>query len=339
GGSFVYVLFEDGVDLSLARSRVLEYLNQVQSRLPAQAKPALGPDATGVGWIYQYALVDRSGRHDLASLRALQDWFLKFELQSLPGVAEVATVGGMVKQYQVEVDPLRLRALDIPLARIVEALQQGNLETGASAIEMAEAEYMVRSTGYLRSAEDIRRIPLALGERGTPLLLGDVADVREGPQMRRGVTDLDGEGEAVGGIVVMRSSANPRETIRAVEERLSALRPGLPPGVEIVEVYDRSGLIDRSVANLGWKLVEEFAVVVLVCAAFLLHLRSSLVVILSLPLAILVALLLMRAQGLEANIMSLGGIAIAVGAMVDGAIVMIENLHKRLEQTGKEQRD
>jgi Cu(I)/Ag(I) efflux system membrane protein CusA/SilA len=339
GDSYVYVIFEDGTDLYWARSRVLEYLNQVVGKLPASARPQLGPDATGVGWVYQYALVDRSGHHNLADLRTLQDWFLKFELQALPGVAEIATVGGMVKQYQVEVDPNRLRAYDLPLSRVIEAIRRANRETGASVIEMAEAEYMVRTSGYLQSAADIREVPLGLTELGTPISVGDVGEVREGPQMRRGVADLDGEGEVVGGIVVMRFGENARRTIAAVKARLEALRSGLPEGVEIVEVYDRSALIDRAVSNLYGKLAEEFLAVVLVCAAFLLHLRSSLVVILSLPLAVLAAFLVMRWQGLNANIMSLGGIAIAIGAMVDGAIVMIENLHKHLENAKDEGED
>jgi copper/silver efflux system protein len=332
GDSYVYVIFEDGTDLYWARSRVLEYLNQVAGKLPEGAEPQLGPDATGVGWVYQYALVDRSGGMNLAGLTTLQDWFLRYELQAVPGVAEVATVGGMVKQYQVEVDPNRLRAYGIELAAIMDALQRANQETGASAIEMAEAEYMVRASGYLQSADDIRQVPLGLSALGTPLSIGDIADVREGPQMRRGVADLDGEGEVVGGIVVMRYGENASATIAAVKQRLDELRPGLPAGVEIVEVYDRSALIERAVSNLYTKLAEEFAAVVLVCAVFLLHLRSSLVVIISLPLAILAAFFVMRWQGLNANIMSLGGIAIAVGAMVDGAIVMIENLHKQLER-------
>jgi len=331
GDSYVYVIFEDGTDLYWARSRVLEYLNQVVGKLPDSAKPQLGPDATGVGWVYQYALVDRSGHHNLADLRTLQDWFLKYELQALPGVAEIATVGGMVKQYQVEVDPNRLRAYDLPLSRVIEAIRRANRETGASVIEMAEAEYMVRTSGYLQSAADIREVPVGLTELGTPITVGDVGEVREGPQMRRGVADLDGEGEVVGGIVVMRFGENAQRTIAAVKARLEALRSGLPEGVEIIEVYDRSALIERAVSNLYGKLAEEFLAVVLICAAFLLHLRSSLVVILSLPLAILTAFLVMRWQGLNANIMSLGGIAIAIGAMVDGAIVMIENLHKHLE--------
>ncbi len=333
GDSYVYVIFEEGTDLYWARARVLEYLNQAASDLPAEASPALGPDATGVGWVYSYALVDRTNGHDLAQLRSVQDFYLKYELQSVPGVAEVATAGGMVKQYQVIVDPNRLRAYDVPLAHIREAIRRSNSEAGASVIEMAEAEYMVRATGYLKGVEDLQQVPLGRRVRGEPLLLGDVADVVEGPQMRRGVVDLNGEGEAVGGIVVMRYGENARTVIAAVKSRLAALRAGLPEGVKIVETYDRSDLIRNAVANLYRGLAEEFAVVALICAAFLLHLRSALVVVLSVPVGILAAYVIMYHQGVNANIMSLGGIAIAVGAMVDGAIVMIENLHRHLERS------
>jgi Cu(I)/Ag(I) efflux system membrane protein CusA/SilA len=332
GDSYVYVIFEDGTDLYWARSRVLEYLSQVSGQLPSAARPALGPDATGVGWIYEYALRDRSGRHDLAQLRSIQDWFLKFELQTVPGVAEVATVGGMVRQYQVVVDPDALRAFGLPLSRIKEAIRRGNQEVGGSVIEMGEAEYMIRATGYLSSQQDLAEIPLGMNARGTPVRLADVADIRIGPQMRRGIAELDGEGEVVGGIIVMRSGENARRTIAGVKEKLSALEKSLPEGVEVVETYDRSSLIERSVNNLRQKLVEEFVVVALVCLLFLFHLRSSLVVILSLPLGILAAFLVMDAQGLNANIMSLGGIAIAVGTMVDAAIVMIETVHKKMEE-------
>jgi len=332
GDSFVYVIFEDGTDLYWARSRVLEYLNQAAGRLPAAATPALGPDATGVGWVYEYALVDRSGNHDLAQLRSIQDWFLKYELQTVPGVAEVATVGGMVKQYQVVVSPEALRAYDLPLAKIRDAIRSGNREVGGSVIEMGEAEYMVRATGYLDSIEDLAAIPLGMNATGTPVRLADVAEIRLGPQLRRGIAELNGEGEVVGGIIVMRYGENARNTIDAVKARLDELRGSLPEGVEIVETYDRSALINRAVATLKQKLVEEFIVVVLVCALFLWHLRSSLVVILSLPLGILMAFIVMEAQGLNANIMSLGGIAIAIGAMVDAAIVMIETLHKKMER-------
>ncbi|MEJ2400526.1 MAG: CusA/CzcA family heavy metal efflux RND transporter [Xanthomonadales bacterium] len=334
GDSYVYVIFEDGTDLYWARSRVLEYLNQVSGQLPEGVSPVLGPDATGVGWIYEYALVDRSGRHDLAQLRSLQDWFLKFELQTLEGVAEIATVGGMVKQYQVVVDPDALRAYGIPLDRVRSAVQRGNREVGGSVIEMAEAEYMIRATGYLQSVQDLQAIPLGMSPNGTPIRLGDVAEVRLGPQMRRGIADLDGEGEVVGGVVVMRWGENARATIERVKQRLTELERSLPDGVEIVETYDRSALIDRAVETLSRKLTEEVVVVALVCLLFLFHVRSALVIVISLPLGVLAAVLLMRLQGLNANIMSLGGIAIAIGAMVDAAIVMIENMHKRMERPG-----
>ena len=332
GDSFVYVLFDDNTDLYWARARVLEYLSQVAPNLPASARPQLGPDATGVGWVYQYALVDRTGKHDLSQLTSLQNWFLKYELQTVEGVSEVATVGGMVRQYQVRVDPDKLRAYDIPLSLIETAIKQGNQETGASVIEMAEAEYMVRSNGYLKSVEDLKQIPLGTTVRGAPLLLGDVADVVTGPQMRRGIAELNGEGEVVGGIIVMRYGENAQHTIDGVKARLAELKSSLPEGVEIVTVYDRSDLIQRSIDNLSGKLLEEFAVVVLVCLAFLFHLRSSLVVVITLSIAILVAFIVMLLQGINANIMSLGGIAIAIGAMVDGAIVMIENVHKHMER-------
>ena len=334
GDSYVYVIFEDGTDLYWARSRVLEYLSQVSGRLPPGASPQLGPDATGVGWIYEYALVDRSGNHDLAQLRSIQDWFLKFELQTVPGVSEVATVGGMVRQYQVVVDPDGLRAYGLTLAQVRRAIQRGNQEVGGSVIEMAEAEYMVRATGYINSIDDLKRIPLIVSDQGTPVLLQDVADIRLGPQMRRGIADLDGEGEVVGGIVVMRWGENALQTIENVKQKLNQLKAGLPEGVEIVETYDRSGLIERAVDTLKNRLIEEFLVVALVCAVFLFHLRSSLVIVVSLPIGILVAFIIMRGQGINANIMSLGGIAIAIGAMVDAAIVMIENLHKHIEKEG-----
>jgi len=331
GDSFVYILFEDGTDQYWARSRVLEYLNQVQSRLPAQAKPALGPDATGVGWIYQYALVDRSGRHDLGELRALQDWFLKYELKAVANVAEVASVGGMVRQYQVVLDPERLRAYGIPHGKVVAAVQAANRETGGSVVELGEAEYMVRASGYLKTLDDFRSIPLAIGKGGVPVMLKDVARVQIGPEMRRGISELDGEGEVAGGIIVMRSGKNALETIAAVKAKLATLKGSLPQGVEIVETYDRSGLIERSVAHLRDKLLEEFAVVALVCIVFLLHLRSAFVAIITLPLGVLAAFIVMHYQGVNANILSLGGLAIAIGAMVDAAIVMIENAHKKLE--------
>jgi Cu(I)/Ag(I) efflux system membrane protein CusA/SilA len=331
GDSFVYILFDDGTDPYWARSRVLEYLNQVQSRLPAGAVPALGPDATGVGWIYQYALVDRTGRHDLGQLRAIQDWFLRYELKTVPNVAEVATVGGMVRQYQIVLDPARLRAYGIPHAMVIEAVRNANRETGGSVVELGEAEYMVRASGYLASLEDFRAIPIMTGAGGTPVTLRDVAHVQIGPEMRRGIADLDGEGEVAGGIVIMRAGKNALETIAAVKAKLGELKAGLPEGVEVVETYDRSGLIERSVRHLGEKLVEEFIVVALVCLLFLFHLRSSLVAIVSLPLGVLMAFIVMQYQGVNANIMSLGGIAIAIGAMVDAAVVMVENAHKHLE--------
>ena len=331
GDSFVYVLFEDGIDPYWARSRVLEYLNQVQSRLPAEAKPALGPDATGVGWIYQYALVDRSGRHDLGQLRALQDWFLKYELKAVPNVAEVASVGGMVRQYQIVLYPERLRAYGIPHSRVIAAVQAANRETGGSVLELGEAEYMVRASGYLKTLDDFGAIPLLISESGTPVMLKDVARIQVGPEMRRGIAELNGEGEVVGGIVVMRHGKNALETIRAVKAKTQTLKASLPPGVEVVETYDRSGLIERSVRHLAEKLVEEFLVVAVVCLLFLMHLRSSLVAIVTLPLGVLAAFIVMYYQGVNANIMSLGGIAIAVGAMVDAAVVMIENAHKKLE--------
>ena len=332
GDSFVYVLFDDGTDPYWARSRVLEYLNQVQGRLPRETRPALGPDATGVGWIYEYALVDRSGKHDLSELRALQDWFLKYELKSVPNVAEVASVGGMVRQYQIVLDPERLRAYRITHSRVIEAVQKANQETGGSVLELGEAEYMVRASGYLKTLDDFRRIPVFTSEAGVPVRLGDVARVQVGPEARRGIAELDGQGEAVGGIIVMRSGKNALETIDAVKAKLASLKAGLPEGVEIVPVYDRSTLIRNAVRNLAEKLVEEFVVVALVCVAFLFHLRSAFVAIVSLPIGVLMAFIVMHYQGVNANIMSLGGIAIAIGAMVDGAVVMIENAHKHVER-------
>jgi Cu(I)/Ag(I) efflux system membrane protein CusA/SilA len=331
GDSFVYVLFEDGTDLYWARSRVLEYLNQVQARLPSAAKTALGPDATGVGWVYEYALVDKSGTMDLSQMRALQDWFLKYELKSVPNVAEVASVGGMVRQYQIVLDPQRLRAYNITQSRVVDAVQKANQETGGSVLELAEAEYMVRASGYLQSLDDFRNIPLASSDSGIAVHLGDVARVQIGPEMRRGITELNGEGEVAGGVIIMRSGKNALATIRAVKAKLAELQPSLPPGVEIVPTYDRSSLIQRAIANLQSKLIEEFIIVALVCAVFLFHLRSAFVAIVSLPLGVLIAFIVMYYQGVNANIMSLGGIAIAVGAMVDAAVVMIENAHKHIE--------
>ncbi|SFI23434.1 efflux RND transporter permease subunit [Modicisalibacter xianhensis] len=331
GDSYVYVLFDDETDLYWARSRVLEYLSQAQSQLPDEVSPVLGPDATGVGWVYEYALVDRSGQHDLAQLRSLQDWFLKYELKSVPGVAEVATIGGMVKQYQVVLDPVKMAAYGIPQDRVIAAIQRANQETGGSVLELAETEYMVRASGYLESLEDFHRIPLKTNGAGVPVMLGDVASVQIGPEMRRGIAELDGEGETVGGVIVLRSGADARATIIAARERLETLEASLPDGVEIVTTYDRSQLIDSAVDNLSYKLIEEFIVVALVCLVFLWHLRSALVAILSLPLGVLAAFLIMQWQGINANIMSLGGIAIAIGAMVDAAVVMIENAHKKLE--------
>ena len=339
GDSYVYIIFEDGTDPYWARSRVLEYLNQVSAQLPVDAVPALGPDATGVGWIYQYALVDRTGGHDLAELRSIQDWFLKFELQTVPGVSEVATVGGMVRQYQVVLDPNRLRAYNLPLASVKKAIQKANQEIGGSVIEMAEAEYMVRATGYISEPKDLASVVVAIGESGTPVQLSDIADIQSGPQMRRGIAELDGEGEVVGGIVVMRYGENAMSVIERVREKVDSLRAGLPEGVEIIETYNRSTLIQRAVETLNSKLVEEFIVVALVCVVFLFHLRSALVIVLSLPIGILSAFIIMNAQGINANIMSLGGIAIAIGAMVDAAIVMIENVHKHIERQADEDFD
>ena len=331
GDSFVYILFEDGTDPYWARSRVLEYLNQVQSRMPAQAKTSLGPDATGVGWVYEYALVDRSGHLDLSQLRVLQDWFLKYELKTVPNVAEVASIGGMVRQYQIVLDPDKLRAYNIPQSTVTAAVQRANQEAGGSVLELGEAEYMVRASGYLKSLDDFREIPLNTSASGVPVRLGDVARIQIGPEMRRGVAELNGEGEVAGGVIVMRSGKNALQTIEAVKAKLQTLKASLPPGVEIVTTYDRSGLIQRAVENLAHKLIEEFVVVALVCLLFLFHARSALVAIISLPLGVLAAFIVMRYQGVNANLMSLGGIAIAIGAMVDAAVVMIENAHKHIE--------
>ena len=331
GDSFVYILFNDGTDQYWARSRVLEYLSQISSKLPKSANPSLGPDATGVGWVYEYALVDRSGKHDLGELRALQDWFLKFELKTIPGIAEVATLGGMVRQYQVQVDPDKLRNYRIPLSKVVSAIQSANQETGGAVVETAEAEYMVRAHGYLESLEDFRNIPLMVSSGGTPILLSDVAHIQIGPELRRGVAELSGEGEVTGGVIVMRAGQNALEAIDAVKAKLAILKKSLPEGVEIVTTYDRSQLIKRAVDNLTHKLIEEFIVVALVCALFLWHFRSALVAIVALPIGVLISFIVMYYQGVNANIMSLGGIAIAIGAMVDAAIVMIENAHRQLE--------
>jgi Cu(I)/Ag(I) efflux system membrane protein CusA/SilA len=334
GDSYVYVIFDEDTDLYWARSIVLEYLSQVAPNLPSDARPQLGPDTKGVGWVYLYALTDKTGQHDLSQLRSLQDWFLKFELQTVPGVSEVSAIGGMVKQYQIQINPEKLRAFGIPLSHIQQAIKQGYQEIGASVVEMAEAEYMIRTTGYIKSVSDLENIPLGVNEKGTPLLLKDVADIGTGSQMRRGVAELNGEGEVVGGIVVMRFGENAQQVINRVKDKLEKLKKGLPEGVEIVPVYDRSALIERAVDNLAYKLLEEFGVVALVCIIFLFHVRSSLVAIISLPVGILTAFIIMHLQGLNANIMSLGGIAIAIaiaiGAMIDGAIVMIENMHKHM---------
>lgn len=333
GDSYVYIIFEEGTDLYWARSRVLEYLSQVASSLPENAQSELGPDASGVGWVYGYALLDKTGKTDISQLRSLQDWFLKYELQTVPGVSEIATIGGMVKQYQIIVDPEKLRAYNIPLSLIKTAVTRGNQQTGASVVEMGEAEYMVTATGYIQKVEDIKKIPLGLNINGTPLQLDDVADVITGPQMRRGIAELNGEGEVVGAYVVMRFGENAQKTIALIKKKLQELKKGLPAGVEIIPTYDRSTLINHAVDNLYEKLLEEFIVVVLICAIFLFHFRSSLVIIISLPIGILGAFIIMHIQGLNANIMSLGGIAIAIGAMVDGAIVMVENVHKHIEKT------
>jgi copper/silver efflux system protein len=336
GDSFVYVIFEDGVDLYWARSRVLEYLSQAQGRLPVGARTAIGPDATGVGWVYQYALIDRTGRHDLAQLRSLQDWLVAFELKATPGVAEVAAVGGMVRQHQIVLDPQRMAAYGVSQSMVADAVRRANQEGGGASVEIGEAEHVVRASGYLRTDDDFRAIPLKLAG-GVPVTLGDVAWIEKGPQMRRGVAELNGEGEVAGGVIVMRAGANARSVIQAVEAKIEDLRPRLPEGVEIVTTYNRANLIDRAVENLTHKLVEEFIVVALACALFLFHLRSALVAIVTLPLGILAAFLIMRLQGVEANIMSLAGIAIAIGAMVDAAVVMVENAHKRLEAWQEEQ--
>ncbi|MFM5953169.1 MAG: efflux RND transporter permease subunit [Novosphingobium sp.] len=332
GDSFVYVLFEDGTDLYWARSRVLEYLSQVQGKLPTGATASLGPDATGVGWIYEYALVDKTGQHDLAQLRSIQDWFLRYELKAVPGVAEVASIGGMVKQYQVVVDPQKLASYGVTANDVGDALKRANQETGGGVVEMAEAEYIVRATGYLKTLDDFRAVPIRTASGGIPVTLGDVATVQVVPDMRRGIAELNGEGEVAGGVIVMRQGKNAREVIEGVRTKLADLKASLPPGVEIVTTYDRSGLIDRAVENLTGKLFEEFAIVALVCGLFLWYARSALVAILTLPLGILLAFIVMRVQGLNANILSLGGIAIAIGAMVDAAVVMIENAHKHLER-------
>ncbi|MEQ5039318.1 CusA/CzcA family heavy metal efflux RND transporter [Providencia rettgeri] len=332
GDSYVYVIFEDNTDLYWARSRVLEYLNQVQNQLPKGAVASIGPDATGVGWVFEYALVDKTGKHNLAELRSLQDWFLKYELKALPNVSEVATVGGVVKSYQILVDPLKLSQFSVTLPEIKQAVEMANQEAGGSSIEIAEAEYMVRASGYLQSIDDFNKIYLKTPENDVPIYLQDVARIQEGPEMRRGVAELNGEGEVVGGIILLRSGENARNVIHDVKQKLEDLSASLPEGIEIITTYDRSILIDNAIDNLSYKLLEEFIVVALVCAVFLWHFRSALVAIISLPLGLFIAFIVMCYQGINANIMSLGGIAIAIGAMVDAAIVMIENAHKKLEK-------
>lgn len=339
GDSFVYVLFKDGTDLYWARSRVLEYLSQVSGRLPEGARTSLGPDATGVGWVYEYALVDRSGKHDISQLRSLQDWFLKFELQKMPGVSEVASVGGMVRQYQITLDPNRLRAYGLTLEQVKKAIIEANQERSGSSIEIAESEYLIRASGYLQKREDFLNIPLGVSKKGIPIVLENVANIQTGPQIRRGISELNGEGEAVGGIVVMRHGNNALSTIEGIKKKLEQLKSSLPPGVEIIETYDRSSLIHRAVNTLRDRLLEEFIIVSLVCFAFLYHLRSSMVIIISLPIGILAAFVIMYFQGINANIMSMGGIAIAIGAMVDAAIVMIENVHKHLESNNNSEQN
>ncbi len=331
GFSFVYIIFEDGTDMYWARSRVLEQLNFVAGRLPAGVNPSLGPDATGVGWIYEYALVDKSGKYDLAELRSLQDWYLRYELQTVPGVSEVASIGGFVKQYQVEVDPNKLIAYNIPLHKIIMAIKRSNNDVGGRLLEMSESEFMVRGLGYIKNLDDLKKIPVGVDAKGTPIRVRDIANVQFGPELRRGLVDFNGEGEVAAGIVIMRYGENALKVINGVKRKLETLKAGLPEGVEIVPVYDRSALIHRAIENLKEKLIEESLVVSIICVIFLLHLRSALVAILTLPVGILMAFIIMENQGLSANIMSLGGIAIAIGAMIDGAIVMIENAHKHLE--------
>lgn len=336
GFSFVYIIFEDGTDMYWARSRVLEYLNYVSGRLPSGVNPSLGPDATGVGWVYEYALVDRTGKHDLSQLRSIQDWYLRYPLQTVPGVSEVASIGGYVKQYQIEVDPNVLLNYNIPLSKVKQAIKRSNNDVGGRLVEMAETEYMVRGLGYIKSIEDIKSIPVGVDQNGTPIRMQDVANVQLGPELRRGLVELNGEGEVAGGVVIMRFGENALATIEGIRAKLEDLKQGLPEGVEIVPVYDRGDLIERAVANLVEKLIEESIVVSIICILFLLHARSALVAILTLPMGILMAFIVMYWQGINANIMSLGGIAIAIGAMVDGAIVMIENSHKHLEHAARD---
>lgn len=334
GLSFVYIIFEDGTDMYWARSRVLEYLNFVAGRLPPGITPSLGPDATGVGWIYEYALVDKNGKNDLSELRSIQDWFLRYELQSLPGVAEVASIGGYVKQYQVEIDPNKLIAYNIPLHRIIRAIKRSNNDVGGKLLEVAEMEFMVRGLGYIKSIKDLENIVIDVDKNGTPIMLRNIANIHLGPELRRGLAELNGEGEVVGGIIIMRYGENALSVINRVKKRLEELKKGLPEGVEIVPVYDRSSLIERAIENLKEKLIEEIIVVALVCVVFLVHIRSALVAIFTVPVGILISFIIMKSQGLNANIMSLGGIAIAIGVMVDASIVMVENAHKHLERDG-----
>ena len=336
GLSFVYIIFEDGTDMYWARSRVLEYINYVSGRLPKGVNPSLGPDATGVGWIYEYALVDKTGKRDLSELRSIQDWYLRYPLQTVPGVAEVASVGGYVKQYQIEVDPNALATYNLPLGKIRRAIKRSNNDVGGKLIEMSETEYMVRAPGYIKSIADLKSIPVSVDKNGTPIRLEDVATIKLGPELRRGLVELNGEGEVAGGIIIMRYSENALATIEKVRAKLEELKKGLPEGVEIVPTYDRGSLIERAVDNLKGKLLEEFLVVSLICIVFLMHARSALVAIITLPVGILMAFIVMGWQGLNANIMSLGGIAITIGAMVDGAIVMIENAHKHLEHGARD---
>ena len=331
GVSFVYVIFEDGTDIYWARSRVLEYLNYVAGKLPPGVTPSLGPDATGVGWVYEYVVEDPTGQHDLAQLRSIQDWYLRYQLQKVPGVSEVASVGGFVKQYQVVVNPNTLASYGIPLSKVKEAIQASNQDVGGRVVEHAETEYMVRGLGYIKSIQDVENIVVGADKNGVPVLIKDVALVRLGPEMRRGLTEANGEGEVVGGIVVARFGANARTVIDGVKEKLEELKAGLPPGVRLVTAYDRSALINRAVANLKEKLLEEMVVVALVCIIFLMHFRSSLVAIVTLPLGVLISLAIMYQAGISANIMSLGGIALAIGVMVDAAVIMIENAHKHIE--------
>ena len=336
GFSFVYIIFEDNTDMYWARSRVLESLNYVGDRLPKNVTPTLGPDATGVGWIYEYALTDKTGKHDLSQLRSIQDWYLRYPLQTVDGVSEVASIGGYVKQYQVEVDPNSLMAYNIPLSKVKHAIQRSNNDVGGRLVEKSETEYMVRGLGYIKSIDDLKTIPIGVDKKGTPIRLQDVANIHLGPELRRGVVDLNGEGEVVGGVVIMRFGENALTTIQGVRAKLESLKAGLPEGVEIVSVYDRGDLIERAVSSLNKSLIEEVIIVSLIIIAFLLHARSALVIIVTLPLGILMAFIVMRIQGLNANIMSLGGIAIAIGAMVDGAVVMVENAHKHLAKKQEE---